>query len=287
MPIGFAAHTMGTPDLSVPEAAELIARLGYDGIELIWQSDYRCALAPGASSAEVAAAAAAIDGCGLETVSLVPYDRSFNSPDRVRRQTACDRMKEAMDAAAALGAPRLRVLPGDPPEEGDAGRSFALLVETLRELADAAASRGLELAIENHMGTAVSTAGAMAELVAAIDHPAAGILYDPANLAVMGERDDRAAYLHQRDHLRHVHLNDYRLLDPGAGPDFHGYRQRLLGEGEGAFRDWIGWLVRDGYGGFITAEYGTRWFADILPAPEIGLAHELAAMQAALDGRTA
>ena len=287
MPIGFAAHTMGTPHLSIPEAAELIARLGYDGIELIWQSDYRCALAPGASSAEIAAAAAAIDGCGLETVGLVPYDRSFNSPDRARRQTAGDRMKEAMDAAAALRAPRLRVLPGDPPEEGDAERSFVLLVETLGGLAEEAASRGLELAIENHMGTAVSTASAMAELVAAIDHPAAGILYDPANLAVMGERDDRAAYLCQRGRIRHVHLNDYRLLEPGSGPDFHGYRQRPLGEGEGAFRDWIGWLAQDGYGGFITAEYGTRWFADILPAPEIGLAHELAAMRSVLAARTA
>jgi len=35
-----AGHTMGTPELSLPEAVGLFASVGLDGIEIIWDDDY-------------------------------------------------------------------------------------------------------------------------------------------------------------------------------------------------------------------------------------------------------
>ena len=86
------------------------------------------------------------------------------------------------------------------------------------------------------MGTAISTAAETLLLIEAIDRPSTGILYDPTNLAAMGERDDEAAIQLQQQHARHVHINDYVLferhhLDKNAEHDSYVFRQRILGKG--------------------------------------------------------
>ena len=282
---------MATPDCTVMEAAELVHRLGFDGIELICQENYRCGVSSRISGTDSAKLGANIRDLGLSIPCLVPYANDFNSLNDVKRQSAIDEMKAALDVASALEAGLIRVLPGNAADHGSRESSYGVMVESLQMLAEEAAARVISLAVENHMRTAVSTAAEMSRLIVAIDHPAARVLYDPANLAIMGERDDKSAFRLQRGVVCHVHINDYKILkksdEPDAKPDFHGYRQRILGEGQGDWQAWMGWLVDSGYDGFVTAEYGTRWFSDILPPPEVGLAHELWSMRSIVNRDTA
>ena len=44
-----AGHTMGTPEYTLDEAVNLFSRLGFDGIEIIWDDQYGCALRKNAS----------------------------------------------------------------------------------------------------------------------------------------------------------------------------------------------------------------------------------------------
>lgn len=288
MPIRFAAHTMATPDRSIAEAAALFGRLGYDGIDLIFHENYGCAVSAHTSGKMLRAVLSSVRDVGLSIPCLVPYAKCFNSLNHARWKTAIAEMHACMDVAEQLESRLIRVLPGDPPEAGDDGSSRSMLVETLRDLAERAATMGLGLAIENHMETAITTAAETAELVRDIDHEAVGILYDPANLKVMGESDDEAAFRRQQSWIRHVHLKDSeinrvagenRALVPGSGV----LTQRLLGEGDTDWKNWVKWLVEADYDGFITAEYGTRWFSDTLPDPEVGLAYELSAVKAVIE----
>ena len=271
---------MATPELSISAAAQLYGRLGYDGIEIIFQEDYECAVSAKTSSATLAKLRTDIESAGLQVVGLVPYANAFNSLESTRRAAAMAEIEASIYAGAYLGARCIRVLPGEPRGVDDHESSLAVMVETLSELADQALSMKLNLVIENHMETAITNAAEMVTLVERIGHEAVGVLYDPANLKVMGEDDDEAAFRLQRGHIRHVHLNDFRIkrsahesrkLVPGSGV----FSQVILGEGDTDWRSWIGWLAETRYSGFITAEYGTRWFADTLLPPELGLAHEL------------
>lgn len=279
----FAAHTMATPDRDVVQAAQLFRQVGFDGIDVILQEDYRCALRPNISDTEAARTGARIRELGLDVPCLVPYVDGFNSPSEIVRLRAIDNMRRALDIAAELRARFVRLLPGMSVVTEERTMSTTRLIRSLQVLADEAASRDIGLAVENHMNTAIDTASEMMALISNVDHSSVGVLYDPANLSIMGESNDRAAYDLQRGAIRHVHVNDYQKIEGGLKVDRHGFRQCLLGKGEGKLTDWISWLVRDGYCGFVTAEYGGRWFSDILPPAETGLVNELAALRSALS----
>ncbi len=59
--------------------------------------------------------------------------------------------------------------------------------EALRPAADAAARAGVRLALRNEAGTAVETGAAMAAVLAALDHPAAGADFHPDDALAAGE----------------------------------------------------------------------------------------------------
>ncbi len=266
----FAAHTMATPEMTLPAAARLIADLNFEGIEIVYQHDYKCGLSGSSTLTELADLRRICDGEGIEVACLTPYSKDFGSPDlELRNQSAKD-ILSAIDAAVALGAGLIRILPGKPHYDSDLVNRMA---DCLREVAENAQGSGVALAVENHMDTAFERADQMASFISKVDHPAVGILYDPANLMVLGDTEPAASYLLQRDYIRHVHINDVTLPIQGQP-----ITQRVLGEGDLNWREWMQLLSDDKYDGWVTLEYGTRWFAEFLLPPAKGLAHELACL---------
>ncbi len=277
MAIRVAAHTMGIPHMTVSEGARFVKEAGYDAIELICQDDYRCGLAENASRAEVSETARMVEDAGLRVSCLVPYMKAFNSLDAARGESVMDAARRAVDMAAELSANGMRILTGEEVPEADSSRCWDAMIERLRVLAEYADAHGIDLWLENHMDTQVYTASEMAALVAAIGHPRVGITYDPCNLVIMGEDNNRAAFDIQAAHIRHVHLDDGRMKPEG------GIVSTPLDGGEMPWRDWVRWLVETGYDGYLTAEYVYRWTPEVLPPPEEALPAEAVAIREAVS----
>lgn len=155
----------------------------------------------------------------------------------------------AFEVARRTGARIIRVFSYwrtvDPPAV------FDDVVSALHRLADEAAERGVVIGLENEPACNVGTAAETARVLAALDHPALQVVWDPANAFVLGERpypDGYAAL--PRPRIAHVHAKDCRVHNfvPEWG---------LLGDMDLDWRGQMAALVRDGYTGWVSLE--THW----------------------------
>ena len=157
--------------------------------------------------------------------------------------------QRAFDIAARTGARIVRVFSYWRTTDPDA--CFDRVASALRDLADQALERNLIIGIENEHACNIATGEETGRLLAAVDHPALQVIWDPANALVAGEIPFPGGYSQFRvSRIAHVHAKDCTVTDhvPAFGP---------LGE---MSIDWPGQLAalaRDGYRGTISLE--THW----------------------------
>lgn len=128
---------------------------------------------------------------------------------------------------------------------------FDRVAAALRELADEAQERGVVIGIENEHACNIATAAETARLLAAVDHPALQVIWDPANALVAGETPYPEGYRKiPLSRIGHVHAKDCTVVEhvPTFGP---------LGEMGIDWRGQLAALASDGYGGTISLE--THW----------------------------
>jgi 3-dehydroshikimate dehydratase len=108
------------------------------------------------------------------------------------------------EAAAALGAPRIRVWAGTEGSADTSPGARSRVVGALREAADIAAGHGMGVATEFHGGTLTDTAASTARLLEEAAHPALSTYWQPP----VGEGDAQAlAGLRTvLDHLSAIHV---------------------------------------------------------------------------------
>jgi len=111
-------------------------------------------------------AAAEKEGCVFTNLKLNQRDVNMNSPDKTVREKALNVYKRSIDAAARLGCRWARPLPSR--ERPD----MKIHVASYRELADYAASRDVQMLVEN-FGWMDSDPNSVPKLVEAIDRKVA------------------------------------------------------------------------------------------------------------------
>jgi len=133
----------------------------------------------------------------------------------------------------------------------DPDACFVRVCHALRQLADEAQRQGLIVGLENEHACNIATAAESARLLAAVDHPALQLIWDPANAYVVGEVPYPDGYaLLPKGRIVHVHAKDCRV--DGQKP--------IWGELGKMDLDWKGQIAalqRDGYRGSISLE--THW----------------------------
>jgi sugar phosphate isomerase/epimerase len=209
-------------------------------------------------------ARAAVEARGMRVVSIAspvfkcelpdapPVDGRLGQDTFLSTHTLADQpalAARAFDIAERTGAPIVRVFSFW--RTIDPSSCFDRIVHALRDLAEQAARRKLIVGIENEHACHIATGREAADLLEAADHPALGLIWDPANALVAGERAFPDGYAHLPVHrIVHVHAKDCRARDfvPTWGP---------LGDMDVNWRAQIAALVRDGYRGAISLE--THW----------------------------
>ena len=157
--------------------------------------------------------------------------------------------RRAFAVAERTGAGIIRVFSYWRTVEPD--RVFDRIAAALRALADEAQARGIVIGLENEHACNVGTGAEAARMLAAVDHPALGLIWDPANASILGETpypDGYAAL--PRARIVHVHAKDCVVQGhtPTWGP---------LGEMALDWNGQIAALIGDGYTGAISLE--THW----------------------------
>jgi len=121
----------------------------------------------------------------------------------------------------------------------------------LRGLADQASAAGLLIGLENEHACNIATGHESARLLAAVDHPGLGLIWDPANAMVLGERAFPEGYdALPKGRGIHVHAKDVRVTN--FVPEW-----LRIGDGDVNWRGQIDALRRDAYAGAVSLE--THW----------------------------
>ena len=184
----------------------------------------------------------------LETLgpysALCIHHRDFGAVDRDRRDAATAWTIAMLDRAEDLGISIVHVIPG---EEAD----LPALHDALARGVDAAEHKGLTFALEPIVGRIIGTARGARDAIDA----AAGlkINFDPSHLHPMGDDVTEAVRALLPD-IAHVHLKDVT----GTPEDF---KFVPLGEGEIDLAAMVRVLVEKGYGGAVSIEHESHWFA--------------------------
>jgi L-ribulose-5-phosphate 3-epimerase len=290
-------HTMGTPGLTLAESLDLFAASGLDGVEIIWQDGYKAAIPEDDDGRVSGAAKRQARDLGLRIGCLTPYVTELNSPDEEIRVRDIRRIEAAIQVAAELEAPRVRIYGGTlvgVETEAVTAVKWSYLAESLAWLGRIAHASGVILCVENHFSTMTVSAADTARLVAEVDSPGVGILYDQANLTFTHREAYEEAIKIQAPWIRHVHVKDLEFIDPHrelatsavASIDKADriHMSRMIGDG---ILDWpsiVDLLKSIGYDGSYSLEYEYRWNPDDLPEPSVGFPESARRLRRLVEG---
>jgi sugar phosphate isomerase/epimerase len=216
------------------EAAERIAAIGYQGLELL--ADVPHAWPAGLLEKEKRAIRAMMERTGLAFSNInafmmnavndfrQPYwHPSFIEPEPHYRRVRIDHTRRALSLCAELGAPHITTEPGGPLPPGQPRQQGVdLFVEVLKPLAEHAFNLGVGLLIEPEPGLLLETTDQYLEVAERLNAPSIGLNFDVGHAYCVRE-DLAGAIAKLAPHIRHYHLEDiaatrvHHHLVPGAG----------------------------------------------------------------------
>jgi sugar phosphate isomerase/epimerase len=269
------------------EAADRIAALGYEGLELL--ADVPHAWPAGLLDGTKRGIRAAMERNRLAFSNVnafmmnaindqrQPYwYPSFIEPDPHYRQVRIDHTRRALSLCAELGAPHITTEPGGPLAPGQSRQAaINLFVEVLKPLAEHAHEVGVLLLIEPEPELLLETTDQYLEVAERPNAPSIGLNFDVGHAFCVRE-DLPRAIAKLAPHIRHYHLEDiaasrvHQHLVPGAGAiDFAEVIAAIRATG------YDGWLTVELYPYLDDPDAAARRAREVLgpllePAPPAG-----------------
>lgn len=242
---------------SIQDAIPVIARTGYDGVD-IWGGRphvYRQDL----SAEELERLRQVIEDHGLVVSSFMPafyrYPHSLSNPNPKVRDDSIDYMRQCVDSAAILGAGIVLVVPDHSLYGQSREDSLGRMVESIDVVARYASQYDLKLGIEvlyYDETDLVNSADDALEIIDQLGHGNIGVVLDTGTLNLSKESPEEIL-AKLNDLMLQVHVNDN---DGGQ------QQQNLIpGDGTYDFGSLIQVLREHDFSGFLSAEL-TKGYAD-------------------------
>jgi sugar phosphate isomerase/epimerase len=262
-----AFSTLACPAWRLERAVQAALDCGYAGIELrLLDGEI---IEPTLSRGERGRVRALTAGAGLPIVAV---DTSIRLAGADPERAAAD-VRAFLDLAAGWESPLIRVFGGEPPAGHDREQVAEGMARLLASVARDAERAGVGIAVETH--DALSSAEAVAALLARVASPAVGALWDILHTFRVGETPQRAAEVLD-GRLLHVHVKDGRRRDGETAWDLV-----LLGDGEVPTGRCLRALRDRGYEGWLSVEWEKRWHPEIAD-PEVALPQHASALRTEL-----
>ncbi|NIA21076.1 MAG: TIM barrel protein [Anaerolineaceae bacterium] len=218
----YSVFTVCMPEYPPEEAVKRLKKWGYDGVEWrfynrpekvdpqggFWAGN-RATIDPRHWREEVPAVKRLCRQAGLKTPALAAY-ASCTDPKQY---------KPAIEAAAALGAPLVRV--GVPRYDKTIGwkKLYAKAVRSYEKVVKYAARFKVRPVVEIHMGIITASAAAAAQFCGNFSPRRIGIIYDPGNMVYEGYEQYQMGLEMLGPYLAHVHVKNSRWDVAGATRD--------------------------------------------------------------------
>lgn len=232
--IRLGVNTVLFKQFDLATAARMIAKAGYDGIEL-----------------------AAIHGM-CEHLDVMRWQEQKDEILSIAKDNGLkllsmevatleeERLTAALEAAAGLGVPIVNVGPGgkkDVPEDLEAS------IATLKARAAKAEALGVTLCVKAHVGNAIYNTPTTLRAMEKISSPAFGIDMDPSHIHRAGENAEEAlpAVIKR---VKHIHIRDCRGREQGPGP----IELQACGRGDIDLYGYCKAMVEGGYDGPVVLE---------------------------------
>jgi sugar phosphate isomerase/epimerase len=239
------------------EAAHRIARLGYQGLELL--ADVPHAWPSGLLEGQKRGILQAMQQTGLAFSNINAFmmnavnDRrqpywhpSFIEPEPHYRQVRIDHTRRALSLCAELGAPHITTEPGGPLAPGQSrSQAIDLFVEVLKPLAEHAFRHGVLLLIEPEPGLLLETTDQYLEVAERLNSPSIGLNFDVGHAFCVSE-DLPRSIARLAPHTRHYHVEDI------AATRVH--HHLVPGTGAIDFAEVVSAIQATGYDGWLTVE---------------------------------
>lgn len=260
--ITLSASTLGAPGESLPQVLAWLRQTGVAGVELRLSGGEIAD--PTLTRAERRAVRDEIEGAGIVVTGIASYVRVASD---VADEMVLGALVGALDFAADLGAPVVRVFPGAPVEPGPYDRVPELrqpreevderAARRLRAVAGYAGDLGVLPALETH--DSHPTGRQVAAVLDRVDGPV-GVVWDLMHPWRVGEalEDSWAALAPWLSRGQgSVQVKDAAL--PGDPTPL------LIGQGTLPTAEFAELLVRNGYAGPVTLEWERTWHPDAAP----------------------
>jgi sugar phosphate isomerase/epimerase len=239
------------------EAADRIASLGYDGLELM--ADVPHAWPAGLLDGTKRAIRSAMERNGLAfsnvnafMMNAINDERqpywypSFIEPDPHYRRVRIDHTRRALSLCAELGAPHITTEPGGPIAPGQTRQqAIDLFVEVLKPLAEHAHNVGVLLLIEPEPGLLLETTDQYLEVAERLNAPSIGLNFDVGHAFCVRE-DLPKAIARLAPQIRHYHFEDIA--------ETRVHHHLVPGMGAIDFAEVIRAIRQTGYDGWLTVE---------------------------------
>jgi sugar phosphate isomerase/epimerase len=258
-----AFSTLAFPDATLAQATALGRSWGYTGVELRLVDGEL--IDPAMPPADRAAVQRTASAAGLPIVAV---DTSIRLTD----DEPGPELRQFLELASDWESPLVRVFGGALPDgalpHGPARRRALEAAARVLEAAAGPAERlGVAIGVETH--DSFSASRVVAELLAMVDSPSVGAVWDSHHPHRMGERPAEI-YANLRPRILLAQVKDARR----AAEREDGWQLVLLGEGEVPVREMLDVLAAGGYEGWISVEWEKRWHPEI-EAPEVALPQHL------------
>jgi sugar phosphate isomerase/epimerase len=257
-----AFSTLAFPEATLATATSLGHSWGYDGVELrLIDGELIDPSMSAGARAEVRKTAAS---AGLPIVAV-------DSSIRLTDDDPGPELRRFLELASDWESPLVRVFGGalpDPLADGGSARRarLAAAARVLEAAVPAAERLGVAIGVETH--DAFSASSVVAELLALVESPSVGAVWDSHHPYRMGERPPEI-YANLGPRLLLAQVKDARRAPERSD----GWQLVLLGEGEVPVREMLDLLVAD-YAGWISVEWEKRWHPEI-EEPEVALPQHL------------
>ena len=263
--MNYAFMSFSCPDATLARAVGLAQQFGYTGFEPRVENQHAHGIELDMSAAARQAVKTQLEAGGVELCCLA-LGSSFVDPDT--RPAQVDKTLRYLDLANDIGTARLRVFGGNLVDGMSRQQATDLLVQSFKQLAPEAETRGLTLCLETHDGWC--NPDHVAAVMRAVDSPAVGVNWDIMHPVRAGGATIREAFGTLQPWIKHVHVHD-------GLTDLDTLTMLPVGTGELDNREAVQLLKETNYSGFLSGEWIKSTMSEAFFANHLG--EEIAALK--------